>query len=89
VLTWKKFPSTRKDHHRFDGAWLTWELLLLQSPATTPEKCLLAVLAAQLGTPRERYDEHIGKFLSIVKPRFNRPIGKKKPLLKVDASWLW
>jgi hypothetical protein len=23
-----------------DGAWLTWELLLLQSPATAPEKLL-------------------------------------------------
>jgi hypothetical protein len=24
----------------FDGAWLTWELLLLQSLATTPKKLL-------------------------------------------------
>jgi hypothetical protein len=41
-----------------------------------------------LGTPRGRYDEHNGKFPSIVKPRFNGTNRRKKPLLKVDASWL-
>jgi hypothetical protein len=38
---------------------------------------LLAVLAAQLGTPRGRCDEHNVKFPSIVKPRFNRPVGER------------
>jgi hypothetical protein len=38
---------------------------------------MLAVLAAQLGTPRGRYDEHSGKFPSIVKPRFIRPVGER------------
>jgi hypothetical protein len=47
------------------------------SPATALEKCLLAVLAAKLGTPRGRCDEHSGKFPSIVKPRFNRPVGER------------
>jgi hypothetical protein len=61
----------------FDGAWLTWELLL-KSLATAPEKCLLAVQAAQLGTPRGRCDEHSGKFSSIMKPRFNQPVGERK-----------
>jgi hypothetical protein len=42
-----------------------------------------------LGTLRGRYDEHNGKFPSIVKPRFNQTSRRKKPLLKVDASWLW
>jgi hypothetical protein len=51
--------------------------------------CWIAVLASQLGTPRGRYDEHIGKFSLSIKPRFNRTSRRKKPLLKVDASWLW
>jgi hypothetical protein len=38
---------------------------------------LLVVLAAQLGTPRGRYDEYSGKFPSIVKPRFNQPLGER------------
>jgi hypothetical protein len=38
---------------------------------------LLAMLAAQLGTPRGRYDEHSGNFPSIVKPRFNRPVRER------------
>jgi hypothetical protein len=37
----------------------------------SPEYPVLSVLAAQLGTPRGRYDEHNDKFPSIVKPRFN------------------
>jgi hypothetical protein len=32
---------------------------------------LIAVLAAQLGTPRGRYDEHSDKFSLCMKPRFN------------------
>jgi hypothetical protein len=50
---------------------------------------VLAVLSTQLGTPRGRCDEHSGKFPSIVKPWFNRTSRRKKPLPKVDASWLW
>jgi hypothetical protein len=38
---------------------------------------MIAVLAAQLGTPRGRYDEHSGKFSLSMKPRFNRPVGEK------------
>jgi hypothetical protein len=38
---------------------------------------LIAVLAAQLGTPRGRYDEHSGKFSLSMKPRFNRPVGER------------
>jgi hypothetical protein len=34
--------------------------------------CDGAVLAAQLGTPRGRYDEHNNKFPSVVNTRFNR-----------------
>jgi hypothetical protein len=37
---------------------LTWELILLQSPATAPEKGLIARL---LGTPRLMFDEYISK----------------------------
>jgi hypothetical protein len=50
---------------------------------------LIAVLAAQLGTLRGRYDEHSGKFSLNMKPRFNRTSRRKKSLLKVDASWFW
>jgi hypothetical protein len=32
----------------FDGAWLTWELLLLQSPTTAPEKSLMSMHASIL-----------------------------------------
>jgi hypothetical protein len=49
---------------------------------------LIAVLAAQLGTPRGRYDEHSGKFSLIMKPRFNQTSRRKNQLPKVDASWL-
>jgi hypothetical protein len=42
-----------------------------------PLEPLLAVLAAQLGTPKGRCDEHSGKFPSIIKPRFNRPVGER------------
>jgi hypothetical protein len=56
-------------------------------PITT--HCLIAVLAAQLGTPRGRYDEHSGKFSLSMKPRFNQTSMRKKPLMKVDTSWLW
>jgi hypothetical protein len=46
------------------------------------------VLAAQLGTPRGRYDEHNDKFSLSMKPRFNQTSRRKNSLLKVDASWL-
>jgi hypothetical protein len=36
-----------------------------------------AVLAAQLGTPRGRYDEHSSKFPSVMKPRFIEPVGER------------
>jgi hypothetical protein len=49
---------------------------------------VIAVLAAQLETLRERYDEHIGKSFLSMKPRFNRTSRRKKQLPKVDASWL-
>jgi hypothetical protein len=32
----------------FDGAWLMWELLLLQSPVTAPEKSLMSMNASIL-----------------------------------------
>jgi hypothetical protein len=38
---------------------------------------MIAVLAAQLGTPRGRYDEHSDKFSLSMKPRFNRPAGER------------
>jgi hypothetical protein len=41
------------------------------------QKRLLAVLAAQLGTPRGRCDENSSRFPSIMKPRFNRPVGER------------
>jgi hypothetical protein len=37
-----------------------------------------AVLAAQLGTPRGRYEEHNSKFSSVVKPKFNQT-SRRKP----------
>jgi hypothetical protein len=36
-----------------------------------------AVLAASLGTQRGRYDEHISKFPSVIKPRFIEPVGER------------
>jgi hypothetical protein len=45
-------------------------------------------LATHLGTPRGRYDEHSGKFPSVMKPSFNRTSRRKNQLPKVDASWL-
>jgi hypothetical protein len=33
---------------------------------------------AQLGTPRERYDEHSGKFSLSKKLRFIEPLGKSQ-----------
>jgi hypothetical protein len=38
---------------------------------------VIVVLAAQLETPRERYDEHSGKFSLSMKPRFNQPVGER------------
>jgi hypothetical protein len=38
-----------------------------------------------LETPRGRYDEHSSKFLSVVKPRFIKPVGERTTLPKVDA----
>jgi hypothetical protein len=34
--------------------------------------------STQLGTPRGRYDEHISKFPSVVKPRFIEPVGESQ-----------
>jgi hypothetical protein len=31
----------------------------------------------QLGTPRVRCEEHNGKFPSVMKPKFNRPVGER------------
>jgi hypothetical protein len=43
-----------------------------------PEKLLdSAVLAAQLGTPRGRYDEHSSKSSLSMKPRFIEPVGER------------
>jgi hypothetical protein len=50
---------------------------------------LLAVLAAQLGTLRGRYDEHSGNFPSIVKPRFNRPVGEKNHFWRLMLAGFW
>jgi hypothetical protein len=36
-----------------------------------------AVLAAQLGTPRGRYDEHSSKSSLSMKPRFIKPVGER------------
>jgi hypothetical protein len=35
-------------------------------------------VGTQLGTPRGRYDEHISKFPSVVKPRFIEPVGESQ-----------
>jgi hypothetical protein len=37
-----------------------------------------AVLAAQLGILRGRYEEHSSKFSSVVKPRFIEPAGERQ-----------
>jgi hypothetical protein len=59
---------------------LTWELiLLLQSPATAPEKQLDAGrITTQLGTSRGRYDENSSRFSLSKKPRFVDPVGKSQ-----------
>jgi hypothetical protein len=44
---------------------------------------LMAVLTAQLGTPRGRYDEHSGKFSLSMKLRFNRPVGERNHLWRL------
>jgi hypothetical protein len=49
---------------------------------------MIAVLAAQLGTPKGRYDEHSGKSSLSMKPIFNKTSRRKNQLPKVDASWL-
>jgi hypothetical protein len=36
-----------------------------------------AVLAAQLGTPRESYDEHSIRFFLSIKPKFIEPVGER------------
>jgi hypothetical protein len=50
---------------------------------------LLAVLAAQLGTPRGRCDEHSGKFPSIMKPRFNRPVEERNQFWRLMLAGFW
>jgi hypothetical protein len=35
-------------------------------------------MTSQLGTPRERYDEHSSKFSLSKKPRFIDPVGKSQ-----------
>jgi hypothetical protein len=35
-------------------------------------------MTTQLGTPRERYDEHSSKFSLCKKPRFIDPVGKSQ-----------
>jgi hypothetical protein len=35
-------------------------------------------MTAQLGTPRERYDERSSKFFLSKKPRFIEPVGKSQ-----------
>jgi hypothetical protein len=53
-------------------------MIPLSSALTTPRgRPDGAVLAAQLGTPRGRYDEHNNKFPSVMKPRFIKPIGER------------
>jgi hypothetical protein len=43
-----------------------------------PEKLLDgAYMTAQLGTPRERYDEHSSKSSLSMKPRFIKPVGER------------
>jgi hypothetical protein len=40
-------------------------------------RALMVLVGTQLGTPRGRYDEHISKFPSVVKPKFNRTSRRK------------
>jgi hypothetical protein len=47
------------------------------------------VLAAQLGNPRGRYDEHNDKFPSIVKARFNRPVGEINHFWRLMLAGFW
>jgi hypothetical protein len=56
---------------------LCWSFQLQNLGNQWLDFCLIAVLAAQLGTPRGRYDEHSGKFSPIMNPRFNRPVGDR------------
>jgi hypothetical protein len=60
-----------------------WELLLLQSPATAPEKVLIAIDSVvndrPVGKPQEEGMMNIGASFSLSKkPRFNRPVGKSQ-----------
>jgi hypothetical protein len=43
-----------------------------------PGHAMIVWCSTQLGTPRGRYDEHISKFPSVVKPRLNRT-SRRKP----------
>jgi hypothetical protein len=57
--------------------------------ASSGSSGVLAVLAAQLGTPRGRCDEHSGKFPSIVKSRFNRPVGERNHFWRLMLAGFW
>jgi hypothetical protein len=48
-----------------------------------------AVLTDQLGTPRGRCDEHNSKFPSVMKPKFNRPVGERNHFWRLILTGFW
>jgi hypothetical protein len=48
-----------------------------------------AVLIDQLGTPRGRYDEDSNKFPSVMKPKFNRPVGEINNFRRLMLADFW
>jgi hypothetical protein len=70
------WDSKRRVMHqeKFSSQGLGVYIELSEKTEVVPFPQLIAVLAAQLGTPRGRYDKHSGKFSLSMKPRFNQPI---------------
>jgi hypothetical protein len=50
---------------------------------------LVHSLDYQLGTPRERYDEHNSKFSLNKKPRFNRSVGERNHFWRLMLTGFW
>jgi hypothetical protein len=95
--------ETKHNVTRFEGssaypsAMVVAETLLVYYRMSESYRCtgyrVIVVLAAQLGIPRGRYDEHNDKFSLSMKPRFNRLVGERNHFWRLmlasfgDGSW--
>jgi hypothetical protein len=77
-----RWDSKRRvmQQEKFSSQGLKVYIELSEKTEVVPFPHLIAVLAAQLGTPRGRYDKHSGKCSLSMKPRFNRPVGERNHL---------